>query len=167
MQRFNFTQDRVRKLQPPSTGRDTYHDTGQSKLTLRITPTGAKSFTVAKKTSDGRTRWVTLGRWPDVSVAQARDLARKALRDLAEGKDVNEAKRKSRAAAVPLGELLETYIKSRDLKPGTVADYRKKFSEGFEDWRKRPVSRITPNMVLRRQRELTKRGPTLANTTMR
>ena len=165
--RFKFTQDRIKKLSPPTVGRDTYHNIEKPKLTLRVTPTGRKTFQVLKKTSDGKTHRVTLGCFPDISVSQAEKLTDKVLSDLSEGKDVNATKRQTKAASTSLESILEKYIESRTLKPGTVADYRKKFRQGFSDWKDRSVSSITPGMVLKRQQKISKSGQTLANTTMR
>ncbi len=69
---INFTQDRIRELTPPEKGRVDYYDAGCPKLTCRVSDTGNKSFVVLKKATNGKTQRVTLGRFPDMSVSDAR-----------------------------------------------------------------------------------------------
>lgn len=163
---FLFTQERLNKLPVPDKGRVEYFDLKQQKLRLRITATGAISFSVVKKVNDKPKR-VTIGKWPEVAIAKARDEAIKILDDIRQGGDPVAAKRKKKLASTKLGDVLEQYIHERDLKPYTVKNYRYKLEQGFNDWLIFPVSQITEDMILRRHKVLTKKGKTTANTTMR
>jgi len=163
---FNFTHERLSKLPIPETGRFEYFDTKQQKLRLRVTSSGAKSFAVVKR-FNGKTKRVTLGQWPEVSIAKARGEAIKALDDLRQGIDPVKEKRQAKVASTNLKEVLDQYLAERDLKPLTIKDYRYKLNQGFSDWLKLPVSEISESMVLARHKKISKTGKTTANTTMR
>jgi hypothetical protein len=107
-EKINFTQDRIRSLPSPTNkDREDYYDTGCPKLVCRVSNTGNKSFVVLKKTADAKTRRITLGKFPDLSVAEARKMAQAALTDLAQGINPTEEKRKQRIRGITLQELLE------------------------------------------------------------
>jgi len=79
---FQFTQQRIEKLPPAPEGkRVDYFDAAFPKLTCRVTSTGAKTFVVLKWTGKTATR-ITLGRYHDMSVSDARQKAAEALSDL-------------------------------------------------------------------------------------
>jgi len=145
--KFNFTQQRIAALEAPEKGRIDYHDTGSPKLTCRVSNTGIKSF-VLLKWNGKNTQRVTLGRFPDISVAHARKLAAESLLAMADGIDPTEEKRKQRHRAITLGNLFETYLKDKsELRPATITDYTRKLNQGFSDWLNKPVNEITRDMV--------------------
>ena len=72
-EQINFTKKTINALPIPEPGkRDTYHDTKTAGLQLRVTPTGAKTFSVYRRTKGGTPERVTLGRYPDMTIEQAR-----------------------------------------------------------------------------------------------
>jgi integrase len=163
-EKFNFTQDRIKTLPLPTTKeRADYHDTGCPKLICRVSQAGSKSFVVKKKTANGKVQRVTLGRWPDLSVSEARKMAQKTLTDLAQGINPTEQKRIDKIRQMTLSELMTKYIEQKDLRPGTAADYRKKLGEGFSDWLDKPVNVITRDMVLVRHKKLPGNGTSKDN----
>jgi len=66
---FNFTQQRIEKLPIPEKDRKDYYDTEVSKWICRVSASGNKSFCVLKRMTTGKLQRVTLGKWPDMSVA--------------------------------------------------------------------------------------------------
>lgn len=152
---INFTQDRIRNLPCPiNKDREDYYDSGCPKLICRISNTGNKSFVVMKKMPDGKTRRVTLGRFPDLSVSEARKMAQAALTDLAQGINPTEEKRKQRVRSITLQELLNKYLQDKsDLREASVLDYTKKLNQGFSDWLNKPINEITRDMVLARRKQ--------------
>ncbi len=71
--RINFTKKALEKLPSPEKGgRDTYYDEKTSGLALRVTSTGTKTFMVYRRVQ-GRAERVTLGRFPSMTVEQARN----------------------------------------------------------------------------------------------
>lgn len=153
---INFTQDRIRSLPSPIyKDREDYYDTGCPKLMCRVSGTGNKSFVVLKKTADGKTRRITLGRFPDLTVSDARKLAQAALTDLAQGINPTEEKRKQRLRSITLQELLNKYLQDKsDLREASVFDYTQKMNQGFSDWLSKPINEITRDMVLARRKQL-------------
>lgn len=155
VEKINFTQDRIRNLPSPTNkDREDYYDTGCPKLICRVSNTGNRSFAVLKKTSDGKTRRITLGKFPDITVSDARKMAQAALTDLAQGINPTEEKRKQRIRGITLQELLEQYLKDKsDLREASILDYRKKLHQGFSDWLNKPINEISREMVLARRKQ--------------
>jgi len=154
-EKLNFTQERIRNLPFPITkDREDYYDIGCPKLICRVSSSGNKSFVVMKKTSDGKTRRITLGRFPDLTVSEARKMAQTALTELAQGINPTEEKRKQRIRGITLQELLDRYLKDKsDLREASKLDYTKKINQGFSDWLGKPINEITRDMVLARRNQ--------------
>lgn len=95
--RFSFTQQRLAKLQPPETGRRYVHDTQTSGLILCVTAAGSKTFYSLRRIGGraGRTVRVMLGKFPPMTVDDARKAAVAVIGDIANGKDP-QAERQSR-----------------------------------------------------------------------
>lgn len=153
---FNFTQDKIKDLPIPPTDRKDYYDTNIKKLICRVSASGNKTFCVTKRTSDGKLQRVTLGKYPDMSVSEARKKATSALTDLDKGINPTVAKRIEKVKRMTLSELMTKYIEQKGLKlsASTAADYQKKLGEGFSDWLDKPVNAITREMVAKRHKDL-------------
>jgi integrase len=164
--KFHFTQARIKDLPTPDKGRFDYVDTDVNKLVCRVSHTGNKSFIVTKRYK-GELQNVTIGKFPDVTVTEARKKARGILVEIGEGSDPTETKRKHKIEQTKLVDVLEMYLSERDLKPYTIKNYRYKLQLGFKDWLKKPVNSITEDMILKRHKLISKTGKTTANTTMR
>ena len=163
---IHFTQARIAKLKPPEKGRDEYYDDEARRLMCRVSSSGVKTFAVVKW-ANGKTHRVTIGNSSDVSVLDARKKEKEILSLINEGINPTDAKRKNEASKTTLGNVLDLYLADRDLKEYTIKDYRYKLKQGFNDWLSSPVSNITEDMVLKRQKKISKSGKTSANTTMR
>ena len=97
----------IARLRPPATGRLEVHDLIVPGLVLRITPRDVRSFSVAFKVrgeggySDtgrplvGVQHRITLGRYPQLGLAPARDKARILLEAVLEGRDPRPARREA------------------------------------------------------------------------
>jgi hypothetical protein len=89
-------------------------DAIETGLSLRITPGGVRTFALKTRDASGRYRTITLGRYPELSVKEARARAQKARPDLKDGKDINAEKRNRRTVAaghatVSLGQLVQEF----------------------------------------------------------
>src|SRR5215207_10709155 len=80
---------------------------------LRVKPSGAKSFVLQYRNSNGRSRRITLGRYGVVTPEGARDLARDALGEVAKGGDPAERRAADRDA-VTVAELCRRYLDEAD-----------------------------------------------------
>ena len=92
---FNFTKKSIFDLEKPSKGRVYYKDTKEKGLSLYITNKGIISFFV-RKNINGKDERVLIGRFPDISIENARKEALKIKSDIAQGKNPNEEKNKLR-----------------------------------------------------------------------
>jgi len=155
---FSFTNRRLDSLEIPVRGRKEYVDTQVPKLRLRVSPTN-KSFLVLKF-QEGKSKRITIGKYPEISINYARDKAREILQEINMGVDIHEKKRKQKFASLTLYELLELYLESRELKDLTIRDYRTKFKKfkGLNTIGK--LSDITEDMILSLHTDLSKSSPT-------
>jgi integrase len=91
--RFRFTKTALEKLQLPATGaRATYYDQEVSKLALRVTAVGTKSFYIVKRVGADMV-WFKLGVFPEMTVEQARREAAVALGNFAGQENPAEIRR--------------------------------------------------------------------------
>jgi integrase len=107
---INFTKAALLAIPFPTEGRTTYHDKKTPGLQLRVTAAGAKTFSVFRRVKGGSPVRLTIGRFPDVSIEKARQLAMSHTAELAVGTDLAERQRKARAV-MTFGELFGEYIR--------------------------------------------------------
>jgi integrase len=116
---------------------------------IRVTPNGAKLF-IAQARAGGRPRRVSVGRFPDMSVAKARRAAVEAVADLRAGRDP-KAEKATRAKALAEGQItvaefadewLAQHV-DKKLKPRTAADYR----QIVEQWIKPAIGHLLISKV--------------------
>src|SRR5262249_14096307 len=86
MPRLRLTSRTVESAKPICARRVEYWDDTLPGFGLRVSERGAKSWVVVYR-HQGHPRRLTIGSYPRLGLADARDLARKALREIAEGKD--------------------------------------------------------------------------------
>ena len=122
-----------------------------------------KSFLVYRKIK-GKPVRITLGRFPNMTVEQARKQALSTLSKIADGINPNDEKRQHEATNVSLQEVFDTYLNTRkNLKKGTVLDYQKTLRQTFSDWLHKPLCSITKDKVLKRHASRGKESPARAN----
>ena len=110
MNRIKFTKTWIVNLLPPVDGkRVTYYDAEVQKLALRLTPAGAKTFSLVKRVGT-RMVWVKLGSFPDMTIEQARVAAQRLLGQFADGANPAEARRAFKAEPT-LTEFFAEYAK--------------------------------------------------------
>ncbi|MEQ9058239.1 MAG: Arm DNA-binding domain-containing protein [Gammaproteobacteria bacterium] len=129
----------------------------------RVSPHGSITFFAEGRLKRGRNKRVSLGRYPVLTVEEARERARKALYKLSAGIDpVGEAKAQAeadqaahalvRASSVTLAEVMDDYFRSRPIKSEPA--YRGALKNSFGDWLNRPVRAITRQDVESRYRKI-------------
>lgn len=107
MAKIQLNEKALQGMKPAAKRRQIF-DAGQPGLALRITPDGTKSFSVVYKFK-GRMRRLTLGKYPAVSIADARSRARDALTAVEKGEDPMATKAAVRLAGT-FGELAKFYM---------------------------------------------------------
>jgi hypothetical protein len=98
----------------PAEGRVDYFDTNLPGFCVRVTTNGLKTFSVLYRHA-GRKRRYTIGTYPPLTLADARDRAKAALRSAELGEDPATEKR-AQAHADTFRELAELYLE-RYAKP--------------------------------------------------
>src|SRR5262245_17154958 len=83
--RVKLTDAALRSCQPRA-AQYSIGDAACPGLCVRITPKGAKSLAFAyRNKASGKVQWLTIGRYPDVALAQAREIANDARKTVASG----------------------------------------------------------------------------------
>jgi len=102
--RCDLTDARLRATLPPERGRIELTDTRQRNLVLRIGAghggRGNYDWSVATRTKTGAKTRISLGKYPEVGIAEARKRARSALAAIADGGDPMAERRAAKAARI-------------------------------------------------------------------
>jgi integrase len=165
----NFTVKELNNLSTPKQGsRDTYHDTNVAGLTLRVTSTGIKSFVIRKRIN-GKPIMTTLGRYPAMTITQARVAAREVLNVFSSGVNPNNKKIEQRVKSITLQEAMQDYITSREhaLKVKTIRDYQIIFNSYLSEWANKELVNITRSMVIKKHTTIGDKSIYRANASMR
>ncbi|WP_020564614.1 tyrosine-type recombinase/integrase [Methylosarcina fibrata] len=167
---FSFTKPLLENLPALAPGeRVIYHDTHKNAagLQLRATTT-AKTFFVQKRVN-GAPQRVTLGRFPDMTIEQARKQAAVAAASIANGANPRAEKKRRKLESKTLREVMADYLEARkNLKPLTKADIEKSLNEVCPEWMDKPLTRITPDAVKKRHQDHgEQRSQARANLAMR
>lgn len=106
---ISFNKEAINAIPTPSSGkRDTYLDSKTPGLQLRVTETGAKTFSLYRRIKGGQPERVTLGKFPAMTVEQARKQAAIINASIADGANPAEAKRAHRGE-LTFGQMFTEY----------------------------------------------------------
>ena len=109
--RFNFTRAAIMAVTPPTDQDRVYvYDKRTPALALCVTRSGSRTFYVYRRIH-GRPVRVRLGRFPEMTIAQARKQAAVVLAEIARGNDPQEQKRALRRQCT-LRELFDHYVET-------------------------------------------------------
>ena len=133
---------------------------------LRTTPAGVKSFIVEARVAGSPRRFV-IGRAGRLTVAQAREEARKLLAEMTQGKNPQVRRRAQRERSDTLGEQLDAYIVAKRVKLTTAKKYQATARRCLGEWLNKPITDITPQMARLRYEDLLQRSVAEANNAMR
>jgi len=92
MGRTILTEQTVRRMHPPRSGRLEVWDAALPGFGVRVTENGRRSWVLVTRLR-GKPIRLTLGAWPATSLAKARELAREAIHAVARGEDPRDRKR--------------------------------------------------------------------------
>lgn len=116
MKKLNFTKAAIESLPLPVIGqRAVYHDEKVKGLQIRLTAAGIKTFCVFRRIKGGDPERITLGRFPEMTIEQARRKAAEITTLILEGKNPAEVKRQ-RKSELTFAELFTEYLE-RHAKP--------------------------------------------------
>lgn len=167
-QPVKLTKSLVDQATPPASGQAFLRDSVIKGFGLRLTANGTKSFIVEKRIH-GRVRRQTLGRFGELTVEQARKRAQHMLGQIAMGRDPVAEQKQARVKATTLEQTFQDFLKARkNLKPKTRNDYQRAIHVYLKDWRRKPITAITKQMVTQRHRLIGEtRGEAQANYALR
>jgi integrase len=139
----------LKALTPPPSGSVDYFDDLTPGLSLRVTANDVRTWTVFYRDQHRRQKRLTLGRFPAVLLADARELAREAQRKVAKGGDPVVEKRAAREV-LTFGELAESYIENhaKPTKRSWAEDERQMNADLLPKWRTRPAVEVTADDLL-------------------
>ena len=140
--KLNFTKAALEALPfPPANKRAYYYDTKMRALGVSITSNGTRSFIVYRRIN-GKPERVTLGRFPDLSIEQARRKAEDINATIAQGGNPNDQRRADRAE-LTFGALFEEYLEryAKSHKRSWEED-QSQFNRHLLTWQYRKLSTI-------------------------
>jgi len=165
--KLNLTKRSIEELPLPEPGRrKDYYDTQIPALLLQVSCSGTKTFYVRKKVAE-ESRRLLVGRYPDLTIDDARKRALEICNAVAKGEDPYEKRRIARSE-LTFGELLDQYIESH-ARIHCIAweEMQAVFRRYLSDWRGRKLTSIRKVEVQARLTQIgEKHGKTAANHTL-
>ena len=129
---FNFTKEALQALPTPATGqRAVYFDAKTTGLQMRVTSSGTKTFSVYRRTKGGQPERVTLGRFPAMTVEQARKLAARVNLEIEEGSNPAQVKRIKKGEPT-FAELFKEYGERHGIKKRSWATDQSLYSNHLQ-----------------------------------
>ncbi len=166
MAAIKLTEAVVKGLLLPATGQKLVYDSALTGFGIRLSRT-TKSF-FAERRLNGKTKRITVGPYPHLSVEVARKLAHPILSDLVQGIDRKALQERAKLKAVTLEEAFKQFTQAKkSLAQRTLDDYDDLLRRLVADWWGRPWVEVSPSMVLKRHGEIGQNnGRTTANHAM-
>jgi integrase len=146
VKRVSFTARSVAGLKPPAAGQADYWDPAFPQFGLRISDHGRKVWVIRYRSKTGQRRRMTLGVYPHLSLAKARDSARDVLHDVSEGADPAVDKAAERRGET-FGDLADDYL----------TDYAKKQKRSWREDERILETELLPQWKMRKVRDLARR----------
>ena len=162
--KFNFVKKTLKTLQAFGDKVTVYHDTTKSGLKLLVRPTGIKTFVLYRKIK-GRPERITIGRFHEVTIEQARNQVDLLNAKIASGINPNEEKRGLRSE-MTLSDLFDRYIEryAKVHKRSWQEDYNQFQRYLNKNWGRRKLSSIRKSQIQKLHAETgTNKGHYAAN----
>ncbi|MGD0959866.1 MAG: site-specific integrase [Methylomonas sp.] len=166
---FSFTKPQLEALPLPQSGeRVIYHDTHKDAAGLQLRVTRSNKTFFIQKRVDGKPERVTIGKFPDKSIENARKEAARLKGLIADGINPNSDARALKSETT-LQELFDDFLIHRRNKRGaflsekTKRSYRYDFGLYLTKWGKRQLSQFKDTDFGKLHTEIGKEHPTTAN----
>jgi len=161
--KFNFIKKSLGTLRAVGGKITVYHDTTKHGLKLLVRPTGVKTFVLYRKIK-GRPERITIGRFPEVTIEQARNQVDALNAKIATGVNPNEEKRGLRSEMTLydlFNQYMERYAKVHKKSWQEDSD---QFNRYLKEWGKRKLSSIRKSHIQKLHTEIgTNKGHYAAN----
>lgn len=165
--KFRFNKTTIDQILTPET-RLRLRDTGVEGLVLELAPSGSRTFRVYKKIKGQNSPvTVTLGKYPGMSIENARKRAMEALNDISGGVNPNEAERAKRQGDMTLRQVYEDYTALKNLTDSTRTGYKRIIETYLKAYQNKPLNRLTEELVKKEHRQITAASPAQADLVMR
>jgi integrase len=165
----NITKTYIEKeARPRANGKPAFYFDDQIKgFGVRVT-SGSKTFILDRKLN-GKTIRVSIGRFPDWTVQQARERSKELVVEMDKGNDIREQMKQKVQSAVTLRSIFERFLAERELKPRSRTDYCRYLEYYLSDWLDRPAARIDASSVMARYKKIaaSSSGQAQASSVMR
>ena len=152
MPKLKLTKKSIDALPYPATGQVFHRDSELRGFGLCV---GArdKSFFVERQIL-GRTRRVTLGRFPVMQVEDARGKALEVLAAMARGENPVAEAKAARSGVPSVKQAFANFFEGKpNLAEVTVSNYSRTPTRYLKDWLNKPLDEITKEMVMARHRK--------------
>ena len=150
---FNFIKKSLEAVQAPNGKIIVCHDTAKHGLKLSVRSSGVKTFMLYRKIK-GKPERITIGRFPEVTIEQARKQVDAFNAKIADGINPNEEKRGMRSE-MNLLDLFNQYIEryAKVHKKSWQEDIDQ-FRRYLKDWEKRKLSSISKSRIQKLHAEI-------------
>lgn len=162
--KINFTVVNLARVQSPPEGRVYIYDQKTPGLALCVTAKGSRTFYVYRRVH-GRPQRIRLGKYPPLTIEQARDLATRVHAEITYGADPNADKKQARCM-LTLEQAFERLQERIRLSGSatTLQSDSSRFNACLSDWSTRKLNSVRREEVIVKHAELGKeRGKTNAN----
>lgn len=155
MKAKKLTDQAIKRIKPPETGRDEHFDTEVRGLALRVTSNNARSWVFMYRVEGVKNRRVyTIGKYPTVSLKDARKEARDARAKVDRGRDPALEKKRAREAEATARRdtyeaVVEEYVEKHQQRKGnrSIRETQRVLTKYPARWKKWPVKAITKREV--------------------
>ena len=137
-----LTQAAIQRIRPPKAGQIDYFDRGYPGLALRVSYGGGKSFVYFYR-AGGPLRRMTLGAFPAITLAEAREAWRTAREDAQAGRDPATVRKREAGATDFQGVFEEWLRRDQSKNKGRAAVERLIRKDVLPTWGHRQVSDIS------------------------
>ena len=144
MPRIKFTAAAIERIKSPAAGQIDFFDTAYPALALRVSASGVRSWVYFGRVY-GKIKRATLGRYPDLSLAKARQKAGETADAMRQGVDPAAAKRAARAAHRDYFEAVaDEWLKRDQAGNRSHGEVKRTIDRDVTPaWKGRPITSIT------------------------
>lgn len=164
---MRLTKSTIEQIPIPPSGYKIYRDERLVGFCIRVRESGMKTFIVDRKVNNKLYR-CNIGRFGELTVEQARQQAHKIIGQLCMGINPNEASSGKKSDCPTMAAVFEKYLVARkSLKPNTIKEYQFTLEREFKDWKNKPLSAISMDMIVKRHQLIGKRTRSGANRALK
>ena len=163
---MKLTKTSLKTLPKPDKGYQIHWDDELPSFGVRVTEKGTKSYVMQRRVK-GKSQRITICKSHEMAPDGARNEARKLIGDIIKGGDPVAEKRRTRLKGSTVEDGLNDYISARNLKPRTQSDMRVVLERYLKTWMNKPLLSISPDMVVKKHKEVGEKSHAQANLSMR